>query len=66
MRGIWTSLTALSVLEFTYASRRLLALGLDLPEDTLVSQHKFEDVGESSGEALIYLLNAHLTDRFLL
>ncbi|KAI5827872.1 Clavaminate synthase-like protein [Schizophyllum commune Tattone D] len=37
-----------------YPILRLLALGLDLPEDTLVNQHKFEDVGESSVRFMKY------------
>lgn len=30
---------------------RLLALGLELPEDALVDHHKFEAAGESSGNS---------------
>ncbi|KAL1745532.1 hypothetical protein HDZ31DRAFT_73471 [Schizophyllum fasciatum] len=37
-----------------YPILRLLALGLDLPEDTLVDQHRFEDAGESSVRFMKY------------
>ncbi|KAJ7615251.1 hypothetical protein DFH06DRAFT_1367364 [Mycena polygramma] len=37
-----------------YPILRLLALGLELPEDTLVEQHKFEAAGESSVRFMKY------------
>ncbi|KAK7007967.1 Clavaminate synthase-like protein [Favolaschia claudopus] len=37
-----------------YPILRLLALGLELPEETLVEQHKFEAVGESSVRFMKY------------
>lgn len=36
--------------------QRLLALGLELPEETLVKLHNFEAEGDSYGKMFVFLL----------
>jgi hypothetical protein len=36
----------------SFTATRLLAIGLELPEETLVNLHGFSSVGETSGEHL--------------
>lgn len=41
--------------------RRLLALGMELPEDTFVKLHNFDRVGDAAGESRLQRLGDRKT-----